>query len=305
MSNERISFYYDPARQGYDTALWKTITGTPASTGTAIRFFTAKAIGYADLFKAETSFAITIPVTPVAYLTGDTGATSVVATWNAVTDGEFAISINGVAKNITGLNFSAATTMEGVAAIIQTGIRTATGRLETCTWSTDHFIITTVSSVLSEITETSAVVAGAGTDISGAGATDFMDADALNGVVTAAAGDREFGYEQITQGDKLTFKIATGALSCECVSKGVTSSTVIPWNSDWTNTITVFTIKWTGFSAEFLINGVQQAFLTDTTVLSVPTVNIPKVALSQTIRNTTTDNMDVSYIETQNVQNYI
>lgn len=305
MSNERISFYYDPARQGYDTSLWASITGTPTSTGTALRFNAAKAIGYADLFKAETTMAVIVPVTPVAYLTGDTGATALIATWNAVLDGEFAITINGDAHDIIGLDFSGAADMDAVAAIIQAAIRVATGRLETCVWSTDHFIITTVSSTTSAITETSAVAGGAGTDISGAGGTDFMDADAGNGVVTAATGDREWGFEQITLGDKITFKINSGALSCESVSRGTTSSTVIPWNPAWTATQTIFTIKWTGFSAQFLINGVEQLFLTDIDTLSIPTVTIPKVALSQMIRNSTADNMDVSYIETQNVQNYI
>ncbi len=31
MSTTRSSFYYDPVRQGYDTALWKTLSGTVVS----------------------------------------------------------------------------------------------------------------------------------------------------------------------------------------------------------------------------------------------------------------------------------
>jgi len=301
--NDRANFYYDPARQGYDTTLWKTITGAPVSTGTALRFNVAKAIGYGDLFKVETSMKVTVPVTPVAYLTGGNGASVWGVAWTAVTDGSFAITINGTARSISALDFSATTNEDGIAAVIQAGIRTATGALETVVWSTDHFIITTVSNALSAITVTSAT--GAGTDISGAGATAFMDSDVGHGVVTAAAGDREFGLEQITQAAKITFKIASGALSCVSMYEGLTSTTVIPWNSAWTATGTVFTIKWTGFSAEFLINGVRQLMLRDTEVLSVPTVKIPKVALSQMIRNTTADNMDVAYIQTSNVQGYL
>jgi len=271
--------------------------------GKQLRFSAAKAIGYGDLFKAETSMKVTVPVTPVAYLTGGAGATVWGVAWTAVTDGSFAITINGTARSISGLDFSATTTIAEVAAVIQAGIRALTGALETVAWSTDHFVITTASNALSAITVTSAT--GAGTDISGAGATAFMDSDVGHGTATAAAGDREFGFEQITQAAKITFKIAAGALSCVSLYEGLTSTTVIPWDPSWTNTATVFTIKWTGFSVEFLINGVRQVVLRDTEVLSVPSVKIPKVALSQMIRNTTADNMDVAYIQTSNVQGYL
>ncbi len=52
--DERINFYYDPSRQGYDTTLWKTVTGTPTVASNKIRLNTAEILGYGDLFKAET-----------------------------------------------------------------------------------------------------------------------------------------------------------------------------------------------------------------------------------------------------------
>lgn len=122
------------------------------------------------------------------YLTGDTGAQSTASTWAAVTDGEFAITIDGTARNITGISFAGCAAMADVAVKIQTAIRSATGKLETVTWSTNHFIITSVNTTSSSaVTVTSAVAAGAGTDISGAGASDWMDADTGNGTATAAA----------------------------------------------------------------------------------------------------------------------
>lgn len=115
-----------------------------------------------------------------AYLTGWTSATSVVATWNAVTDGSFRITIDGTQRDITGLNFSAATTMANVATIIQTWIRAATWSLETCVWSTNKFIISSVNLTSnSAITVASAVWSW--TDISWAGWTAFMDCDSWAG----------------------------------------------------------------------------------------------------------------------------
>jgi len=51
-----------------------------------------------------------------------TTANQTIANWNAISAGSFAISIDGMANNITGLNFSAATNLNGVASIIQTAL---------------------------------------------------------------------------------------------------------------------------------------------------------------------------------------
>lgn len=78
-----------------------------------------------------------------AFITGSSTATSVVATWTAISDGSFKISnLNGAEVNVTGINFtSGVTTMDNVATKIQTALRAVTSKLETVTRSTDHFIV--------------------------------------------------------------------------------------------------------------------------------------------------------------------
>lgn len=66
MANERISIYYDPQRQAYDTALWKTISGTPAINGTVLRFISASAVQYKDVFKGTIVLNLTVPTAPTA-----------------------------------------------------------------------------------------------------------------------------------------------------------------------------------------------------------------------------------------------
>lgn len=66
MANDRIFFYYDPQRQGYDTVLWKTVSGTPAVNGTNLRLNNASMIHYGDIFKGEMTINLTIPVGPTA-----------------------------------------------------------------------------------------------------------------------------------------------------------------------------------------------------------------------------------------------
>jgi len=127
------------------------------------------------------------------YLTGGGSAESSVAAWDSVTDGSFRVTINGTARNIDGIDFTSCVggDMDDVAAVIQAAIRAATGSTETCVWSTDHFVITSAStastSAISVLTTSTGTV---GTDISGAGASDWMDADTGNGVATAAVLDQ-------------------------------------------------------------------------------------------------------------------
>ena len=122
-----------------------------------------------------------------AYLTGGTNAAANPANWIAVTDGSFRITIDGVAYNVDGIDFSAIPVlfgMYGVAGKIEADIRALTGKEETVTWDTDHFIITSVDGAASAITVTETSTGTVGTDISGAGAADWMDCDTGNGVVT-------------------------------------------------------------------------------------------------------------------------
>ncbi len=128
-----------------------------------------------------------------AFLTGGNAPEVVVAIWDSVSDGEFQITIDGVIRNVSGLDFQtpAVLSMADVAAVIQAGIRAVTTSTETCTWSGAEFIVSSaLTTASSAITVTSTVAAPAGTDISGAGAGAYMDCDAgSTAAVTAAVID--------------------------------------------------------------------------------------------------------------------
>lgn len=61
----RTSFYYDPIRQGFDTNLWKVITGaTPVIAAGRLTLKGAAIIHYADVKKGEYNFNLNIPDAP-------------------------------------------------------------------------------------------------------------------------------------------------------------------------------------------------------------------------------------------------
>lgn len=60
------------------------------------------------------------------------------ANWTAISAGGFNISIDGVAKNLTGLDFSGVTNLNGVASIITAAL----GGDAVCTWNGSYFVIT-------------------------------------------------------------------------------------------------------------------------------------------------------------------
>lgn len=121
-----------------------------------------------------------------AYLTGGTAAEATYTNWLAVagaSKGSFQITIDGTPLSITNIDFTGVTSMADVASKIETAIRLVTSRSETVVWSTNRFIIASgLTTASSAITVTTAGVSG--TDISGAGAANWMDCDAGNGVVT-------------------------------------------------------------------------------------------------------------------------
>lgn len=420
----KVNFYYDPKRQGYDTNIWKTLLGAPSVVSDKLRLNVAAIIMYADTLFGRFNMGVNIPVAPrasylvggtgatstlatwaaltdaefsitidgspyditgidfksgiiytPAFLTGGAGATSVVATWNAVTDGSFNITIDGSVRSVTGLDFSACLTMADVAGVIQAGIRALTSGLETVVWSTDHFVISSVNTTVdSAITVTSAQ--GGGTDISGAGATDFMDADtgAGNGVVTnkvavstmatvasiiqaalraetggletvvwstdhfvitaltdisvtsavsggagtdisgaggtafmdadAGAsnevvmdGNKVWGLAQLNKDVYAYFKIENSVFSC--VSKdesGNEQETIVTFAPGYAATDVEYSIDWQGSGLVFRINGL--------TVANHETRR-PTSPMSCYINNADPENVDISFVEGQGVQSYI
>ena len=185
---------FAPGKETSESYLWCAAFFAQAPNATAY-VFEASAVADLSAFIAAGTAPVYMYSCPAAwydantyvpaYLTGGNTATDVVATWNAVTDGSFSITIDGVVLTLSDLDFSLCATMADVAAVIQAGIRAITRKTETCVWSTDHFVIHSVSTTAaSAITVTSAT--GSGTDISGVDTTAFMDANTGHGVVTAA-----------------------------------------------------------------------------------------------------------------------
>lgn len=292
-----FNFNYDPQRQAYDTGLWKTLTGTPAISGTKLRFTSAKAIQYGDCLRGNYKFLVNVPATPAAaYLTGGSGATAVIATWNAVTDGEFGITINEDTFNVTGLDFSDAADMDAVALIIQNAInlQVSTNENVSVVWDTNHFIITG----LSVVSVLAAVYGGSGTDISGAGATAFMDSDTGHG--TPTAGDSKwFGLTQLGSGAMVAFRIFGDRLRCLTVSElGEKTFTDIPWNSsDWDVVEVTFRISWSGQCVIYFVENVQVAYHSDE--------NTPRTSMSMFVQNDNADNLDFGGFDAQGIESYL
>lgn len=100
-----------------------------------------------------------------------TGACGTVAAFQAVTSGSFAVSVDGVSRDITALNFSTDTTLALIAARIQTALRSGgSGGFTSCTVvvSGTQLIITSgTAGALSSVSVLGA--AATGTNIAGAG----------------------------------------------------------------------------------------------------------------------------------------
>jgi len=291
------NYHYDPQRQGYDTNLWKTLSGTPEAASNKLRVSAAECIQYADLFQGFFNLVTNVPATPTnAYLTGGTGATSVAGTWAAVTDGEFTISIDGVEYDIEDIDFTGAATMAAVAVILQAAIRAATEDSHTTVvWSTNKFIITARKS----ITVTSAVSGGSGTDISGVDTTAFLDAETGKGTVTAATNSNKiWGLIQLNKGLKCYFELRGDTLlAVTSDDSGTAQETDITWLAAWTAADITFEFDWDcGSGVKFMVNGNQVAY---------HDVTIPRSSMNLYLYNEFADNFDFEYIEAKAVQTLI
>jgi len=60
------NFYYDPQKQGYDSAVWQTIAGVPAVAANHLVLNAATTISHADIYSGEITMNVTCPVAPVA-----------------------------------------------------------------------------------------------------------------------------------------------------------------------------------------------------------------------------------------------
>ena len=132
-------------------------------------------------------------------------AFGVVSAWTGITAGSFKITVDGgAATDVTGMNFSAAVTMQGVAAIMQAAARTALTDLVTIVWDAqfERFEITSPttgpSSAIAFLT-----AAATGTDISvdmgcrstSSGAYAAVGVAAESAVAAATLFDTMFGQQ--------------------------------------------------------------------------------------------------------------
>lgn len=90
-----------------------------------------------------------------------TAAEQVLASWTAITTGSMAITIDGVVKTLSALNFASQVNMNGVASVVTTAL----GAAGTCVWDGDQFIITSSTTGLTS-TITYATATGSGVDVS-------------------------------------------------------------------------------------------------------------------------------------------
>lgn len=110
-------------------------------------------------------------------------ADQLISFWNAITNGGIDLTVNGVAKNLTGLNFSAAGNMNGVAAVIQAALTGAT-----IVWDADFQRFEVTSATTGPSSTVTYATAGAGTDISAAsGLTAAAGAYEANGIAAESA----------------------------------------------------------------------------------------------------------------------
>jgi hypothetical protein len=58
------NFVYDPKRQGYDTELWKTLSGTPSVSSDEIILNNASIVHYGDIYGCTVTFRLIIPAIP-------------------------------------------------------------------------------------------------------------------------------------------------------------------------------------------------------------------------------------------------
>jgi hypothetical protein len=128
-----------------------------------------------------------------------------IATWAAITDGEFKLDIDGGTVSLTGLDFSAGpvTSLDDVATVIDTAL----GANGDCYYLNGRFWFNSATTgATSLITLLSTVAVPAGTDISGAGASAGLDGD-------VAKSPTNLGGSILSQGQALeTFAAALTAI---------------------------------------------------------------------------------------------
>lgn len=123
--------------------------------------------------------------TPQAGFMKTGGVEDTIATWQAVTDGSFGITIDGDTQQISALNFSGATDLDAVAAIVEAGLNAiATGGYTAATCVNDGGSFKFTSGTTGDLSTVSVLLVGStGTDISG---SDYLNG--LSGTASTVPG---------------------------------------------------------------------------------------------------------------------
>lgn len=90
-----------------------------------------------------------------------TASQQLISNWTSITTGSFKVTIDGVLKTLTGLDFSGQSNLNGVATVITTALSTS----GVCTWNGSNFQVTSATTGNTSLV-TAAIPAGSGADIS-------------------------------------------------------------------------------------------------------------------------------------------
>lgn len=168
-----------PTRRGFGTLMLVT-NGTALPAGDRVRAYASAddvaADGHAGrtLEAAQVFFSQSPKPTQLligrrfaaptaAELAGGVNASRLVSTYNAVTNGALSIPINGATVALSGINLSSATTLAGVAALIQAALTTAASGA-TIEWTGQRFLVRSPTTGVAS-TIGFATAPGAGTDL--------------------------------------------------------------------------------------------------------------------------------------------
>lgn len=167
------------------------------------------ALATEGVFSVEKN-AATVANATAGYAVGTGTVEADIEAWKLITDGEFALSINGAAFDVKALDFSGAADLTAVAALIAAGIKGNTGggasfTAATVVFADDQFTITSgTTGATSKVTALTAVAGGDGTNIlATAGFDEVVSVDGQAAVADA----------KITKGAAVYWDAVSGKLT--------------------------------------------------------------------------------------------
>lgn len=137
---------------------------------------------------------------------------------------------------------------------------------------------------------------------------DILRGDAtfnINIAAPLADGDTRFGFIQYSKNTYAYFHISGSVLTAE-TSDGVTSSSVIiPWESQWTDTDTDFRIKWESGAVRFYIGGQLLVTIGESNLLEIPISVVPNDSMSLYLSSDSTDLFLLNYISIVGIHSFL